>query len=86
MNKLEFSSLIDCFVWFAETETIRGGGDDFLSGLLSFDAFLTVVSFGKKCIYIEINCNERTINATFKGKLRDNVNKAKTSPTFICCL
>jgi hypothetical protein len=32
---------------------------------------------GKRCIYISIKSNKRKNNATFKGKQRDNVNKAK---------
>jgi hypothetical protein len=47
MSKLEFSSLIECFVWISETKRV------FCHGFSPFDA-------------------------TFKGKQRDNVNKART--------
>jgi hypothetical protein len=36
---------------------------------------------GKKCIYTEIKWNKGKNNATFKGKQRDNVNKAQ-APTY----
>jgi hypothetical protein len=49
MNKLEFSSLTDCFVWIFETIGVRYG---FLSGFSPFDAFLSVVSAERRCIYI----------------------------------
>jgi hypothetical protein len=39
---------------------------------------------GIRRIYIKIKSNKRKNNATFKGKQRDNVNKAKPSPTFRC--
>ncbi len=44
LNKLEFSSLADCFVWISETIGVVYG---FLSGFPPFNAFLIVVSIGK---------------------------------------
>ncbi len=77
MKKLEFSSLIDCF-------SHRGGM--ILSGFPPFNAFLIIVFMGIRCIYIKIKCNKRKYNAvTFKGKQRDNVNRAKPPHTFSCC-
>ncbi len=55
MNKLEFTSLIDCFVWISVT-----------IGVVWFS-----VRFWMS-------------NATFKGKQRDSVNKAKPPATFRC--
>jgi hypothetical protein len=82
MNNLEFSSLIDCFLRISETIRVVWYG--FLSGFPPFNAFIIVVSIGKRYIYILIKCNKTTINATFKGKQRDNVEKTKSPPTFSC--
>jgi len=46
-NILKLSSLMDCFVWISETI----GWYDFLSGFPPVNAFLIVVSRGKRCIY-----------------------------------
>jgi hypothetical protein len=43
MNKVEFSSLIDCFVWM-KPERWHG----FLSGFPPIDSFINVVSMGEK--------------------------------------
>jgi hypothetical protein len=43
MHKLEFSSLIDCFVWISETIGVVW----FFLGFPPFKAFLIVVSIGK---------------------------------------
>jgi hypothetical protein len=48
MNKLEFSPVIDCFGWISETIGVVW----FSVRLPFFDAFLFVVSIGKRCIYI----------------------------------
>jgi hypothetical protein len=61
----------------------------FLSVFPPFDAFIIVVSMGKRCFNIKIKCNKRKTNVTFKGDKRDNVNKAKSLPsptTFSCCV
>jgi hypothetical protein len=49
LNKLEFSSLLDFFEWISETI----GMVWFLSGFPLFNAFLIVVSIGKRYIYIQ---------------------------------
>ncbi len=71
MNKLEFSSLIDCFVWISET---IGAWYGFLSGFPPFVAFLSVISVirYKKTMFI------------VKGNNEDNVNKDKPPSTFSC--
>jgi hypothetical protein len=37
----------------------------FLPGFPPFDAFLIVVSMGKRCIYTKSKCNKRKNNAIF---------------------
>ncbi len=75
MNKLEFSSLVDCFVWISETiGAVRYG---FLSGVPPFNAFLIVVFIGTRCSYIKIKCNKRKRNAIFKA----NKEKMQTKPS-----
>jgi len=69
MNKLEFSLLIDCFVWISETKGVVW----FFVRFSFFRAFLFVFSMGKKCIYVKIKYNKRNKNATFKGEQRDKV-------------
>ncbi len=81
MNKFEFSSLLDCFVWISEM--LQG----WYVGVPPFNAFLVVVSIGKICIYIKQLgvIRERTMLFS-KGKERDNANKVKSPPTLsLCC-
>ncbi len=75
MNKLELSSFIDSFVWIYETLVWEWYW--FLPSVPSFDAFLIVVSMYKEKVSLYINKGEKRKNTyTFKGKQRDNVNKA----------
>jgi hypothetical protein len=54
-----FYSLDDCFVWNFEAIGVVYG---FLSGFPPFDAFLILVSMGKRCIFKKRNVfRERTI-------------------------
>jgi hypothetical protein len=62
----------------------RGGMVFFQDFFPPFDAFLILVSMGKRCIYMLIKCDKRKKNATFEGKQRDNVDKAKPPSTFSC--
>ncbi len=48
MNKLEFSSLTDCFVWILKQKGCRPVGVVWFS---SFNAFIIVVSMRKRSIY-----------------------------------
>jgi hypothetical protein len=75
MNKLEFPLWVFLYKFLKQK-----GWYGFLSGFPPFGIFYIVASVGKRCIYIFIKCNKRKNNATFKGKQRDNVDKAKPPP------
>jgi hypothetical protein len=63
-EKIQFSSLVDGFVWISETKGVVW----FSVRFSTFGAFLNVASMGKKCIYIKIKCNKRKNGVTFKRK------------------
>ncbi len=64
MNKLEFSSFIDSFVWIYEM-----GWYGFLSSFCYFDAFLIVIYMYKEKLSLYVNKgNKRKKNYSFKGK------------------
>ncbi len=75
MNKLEFSSLTDCFIKISETIGVVW----FSVKFSYFNVFLILFLWGKDVFISEKRVRrERTM-------LLSKVNKAKPPPTFICC-
>ncbi len=76
INKLEFSSVIDCFVLVSEKRDGSVFCQDFLFTVHFYLLFLQII------MHFYINkCNIRKNNATFKGKQAANVNNAQFQKT-----
>ncbi len=63
-EQIQFSSLVDAYVWISETKGVVW----FSVRFTTFGAFLNVAFMGKKCIFIKIKCNKRKNSVTFKRK------------------